>query len=301
LQQTIEMGFYNTIQFIARHPLNKGHQVQAFGRFARWQLSSRLANKPAVVRFVNETSFEASRSMCGLTQNIYCGLQELMEMAFTLHLLRPGDLFADVGANVGSYTLLAGGAAKADVIAFEPSPKTFEHLERNIALNGIAGARAVKAAVGSETGSILFTTGLDTQNHVLKGGEQADAESVPVTTLDIALANRNPILIKVDTEGFEEEVIRGGLNILRNPQTKCLIVELFELASTYGHAEKPVLGELASLGFKPFTYDPFQRTLEQVPKVEDSGNVILVRDEKWVTERLASAPKYFVANTGSWI
>ena len=45
--------------------------------------------------------------MHGVTGNVYCGLHDFAEMSFMLHLLRAGDLFADIGANVGSYTVLA--------------------------------------------------------------------------------------------------------------------------------------------------------------------------------------------------
>lgn len=44
--------------------------------------------------------------MTGATGNIYCGLHEFTDMSFVLHLLRPDDLFVDVGANIGSYTVL---------------------------------------------------------------------------------------------------------------------------------------------------------------------------------------------------
>jgi cyclopropane fatty-acyl-phospholipid synthase-like methyltransferase len=56
---------------------------------------------------------------------------------FVLHLLRPADHFLDVGANVGSYTVMAAGSVGAFVTCVEPIPSTFAHFERNIALNGL--------------------------------------------------------------------------------------------------------------------------------------------------------------------
>ena len=55
----------------------------------------------------------------GATGNLYVGLHEFEEMAFLLHFLRRGDLFADVDANVGSYTILAAVAVGTEAIAFE--------------------------------------------------------------------------------------------------------------------------------------------------------------------------------------
>ena len=76
--------------------------------------------------------------MTGVTGNIYAGLHEFADMAFVLHFLRAGDLFADVGANVGSYTILASGVVGCRTVAFEPDPVTAAALERNINLNKIA-------------------------------------------------------------------------------------------------------------------------------------------------------------------
>ena len=89
----------------------------------------------------------------GATGNIYAGLHEFADMAFTLHFLRPDDLFLDVGANIGSYTLLASGVCKARTISFEPDPARTVVLEQ--------------AAVGGEGGEVEFTIGRDTGNHVI--------------------------------------------------------------------------------------------------------------------------------------
>ncbi|TMC68336.1 MAG: FkbM family methyltransferase, partial [Chloroflexi bacterium] len=91
----------------------------------RWQFVSRLIAGPIALPFVEGTSLFAMRGMTGATGNWYCGLHEVREMAFVLHLLRAKDHFLDVGANVGSYTVLAGGAVGARVTAVEPIPETF--------------------------------------------------------------------------------------------------------------------------------------------------------------------------------
>ena len=93
---------------------------------------------------------------------------EFADMAFVLHFLRPGDLFADVGANVGSYTILAPGVVGCRTVAFEPDPVTAAALERNIALNRISErVETRKAAVGERRwlGSLLG--GFDTENHIV--------------------------------------------------------------------------------------------------------------------------------------
>src|SRR5262249_13208614 len=82
---------------------------------------------------------------------IYAGLHEFADMAFALHFLRAGDLFADGGANIGSYTVLASGVVGCRTVAFEPDPATAAALERNVSLNKIAERVELRiSAVGEQ-------------------------------------------------------------------------------------------------------------------------------------------------------
>ena len=101
------------LRYVWNHPLNvRGGRLAAIGRVFRWQLASRLLPGPIALPYVGDTWLFATRGMTGATGNWYCGLHEVAEMAFVLHLLRPDDHFVDVGANVGSYTILAGGGGR---------------------------------------------------------------------------------------------------------------------------------------------------------------------------------------------
>src|SRR5438270_11919454 len=111
------MELLDLIRFVWHHPLNAGNKLAALGRVVRWQVASRLLSGPITLPCVEGTSLLASRGMTGATGNWYCGLHEVRDMAFALHLLRPGDRFLDVGANVGSYTVLAAGAVGAKVVS----------------------------------------------------------------------------------------------------------------------------------------------------------------------------------------
>ena len=116
-------------RFLCNHPLTRDHRAAGFARLFRWQVESRL-RREVIVPWVGGVRLAARRGMTGATGNIYAGLHEFADMAFTLHFLRPDDLFLDVGANIGSYTLLASGVCKARTIAFEPDPETMALLRR---------------------------------------------------------------------------------------------------------------------------------------------------------------------------
>lgn len=104
------MSFRNTIKYITSHPLTRKKKWNALSRFAKWQISSRLAPGAIVFEWVNGAKFLVKAGETGLTGNIYTGLHEFTDMAFVLHYLREDDFFVDVGANAGSYSILAGAA-----------------------------------------------------------------------------------------------------------------------------------------------------------------------------------------------
>ena len=93
------------------HPLASRDLPGTVARFLRWQLATRLLAMPVVFPWIGCTSLVVERGMTGATMNVYCGLHEAADMAFVLHVLRAGDGFLDIGANVGTYTILASGVA----------------------------------------------------------------------------------------------------------------------------------------------------------------------------------------------
>jgi FkbM family methyltransferase len=224
------MGLLGTLRFLAEHPLTADRRVRTLARFLRWQLASRLAPGPIAVDFVASARLLVSRGMTGATGNIYVGLHEFEDMAFLLHLLRPTDLFVDVGANVGSYTILAAAVVGAHCIALEPGPKAFERLEDNVRLNGAdTRVQAYQIGAGDRRGQLQFTLGLDTVNHVVDSTSSEAGEpavTVDVVPLDELLQGASPVtLIKLDVEGFEAKVLEGAEQTLERPELKAVIME----------------------------------------------------------------------------
>jgi FkbM family methyltransferase len=167
----------------------------------------------------------ARPGLTGVTGNIYFGLHEFEDMSFTLHMLRPKDLFIDVGANCGSYTVLASGAVGATTVAFEPVPAAADLLDLNIRVNKMADCVTVRrCGVAAELGELPFTMDQDTTNHVAATGEAG--EMIPIETLNYTLDRLAPTMIKIDVEGFEAEVLRGSQNFLTASGLKALIVEI---------------------------------------------------------------------------
>ena len=231
--------FKRTFGFIFSHPLGKKHKLKALLRFFVWQVQTGFTASLIVKPFISPVKFYARKGLTGVTGNIYTGLHEFNDMGFLLHFLRPDDVFYDVGANVGSYTLLASGVCKANSYTIEPVPATFSVLKQNIELNGLADkVTLLNSGAGAAIGTLNFSSDEDTTNHVLAAEEvsKANVIAVPVITVDSLLRNGSPALIKIDVEGFETEVMKGMQATLELPVLKAIIIELNGSGMRYGYS-----------------------------------------------------------------
>ncbi len=266
-------------------------------RFFRWQLGSRLLPGKVVVPFVDDTRLLVSRGMAGATGNIYCGLHDFEEMGFVLHVLGEGDCLVDVGANVGSYSILAAGAGGAHVLSFEPVPSTFSHLVDNIRLNRLEEkVAALNLGLASKVGKLRFSTLLDTTNHVL-GTDEQDGPSIEVgiECLDhyCEKIGGRPFAIKLDVEGFEVEVLAGGCKVLASPNLLAVVAEENGCGNRYGAAPGAVGQILASHELVEYAYDPLQRLLSRTNQRTVGGcNRIYIRDKNSVESRVRAAKKH---------
>lgn len=285
------MRLLNTFAAILRHPLNREGRAAALCRYVRWQFGSRIIGERIAVKWVNESLLVVRCGDVGLTQNIYCGLQEFESMAFALHALRPGDLFVDIGANAGAYSVLAGSVG-AEVVAFEPVPSTYQKLLENVAINQMV-ARCVNEGVGAKEEVLRFSAGLDAMNHALADLEKdANAVDVKVKPLDDAALPDKPTFIKIDVEGFETNVIAGANHTLSG-NAFALIVEMNSSCERYGFSESQLDRTIFGYGFQQCAYNPIARSLVQ-SKATCNGNALYVKDLAMVQKRISEARAFTV-------
>lgn len=145
--------------------------------------------------------------------------------------IKPGDLCANVGANIGVYVIQGGhwNAPDGRIIAFEPNPQAREILLRHLRYNNLLGrVQVVSAAVSDCEGFSLFfadRTGdgmsrLATPNTLLSAPLEI---RVPTVTLD-GFFTQAPDWMMIDVEGFELQVLRGARRILK--EGRGIVVEL---------------------------------------------------------------------------
>lgn len=280
----------NALRHVWRHPLNAEAPLAGIGRFVRWQIATRLFPGAAVaIPFTDRARLLVSRGMYGATQNVYCGLNDFEDMSFVLHYLREGDIFLDVGANVGAYTVLASAAAGAQTYAFDPSPAALESLRANVELNRIVDRVNIEPyAIGRAPGSVsVSTSGPSAMHHI---GAEGSASLIEMRTIDSY--RLHPSVMKIDVEGYEGEVLAGASETAGRGELVAIITENNDEKIKYGDGIQSVSSFMSEHGFTAVTYDPWRRTV--IEKNKRSDNTLYLRDIERVKRRLAEAKPFRV-------
>jgi FkbM family methyltransferase len=285
-------GRADVLSSVWNHPLNRGSKIRAIGDYALWNAVKYTMQARHVVQLTENLDIILGRRE-NYASVVYAHvLADYQEMMFLAHLLRPDDLFIDVGANVGLYSVWVAGVTGARAIAFEPVPATHAALVQNIRLNALDGRITVhRMAAGETAGAVAMTVGLGGRDHVLTGRrETGETSQVAVDRIDRICEGCRPTAMKVDVEGFEMHALRGTAGILDDDSLKAIVIEMQDWTlNKFGASEEEVGGFLTSFGFAPYRYDPETRDL--VPSTGTSAiNEIFVRAPDQVTALLRSGP-----------
>lgn len=178
-----------------------------------------------------------------------------------LSFIDPGDIVLDIGGNIGQTALIIGHKVgkTGKVISFEPYPATIEKFERNLSLNdSISNVRLEKFGLGDRETKLLMHQDSVTNsgaNRVVHQSlkEKTGVEEISIRTLDSYIKEKNISkidLIKIDVEGFEMSVLKGGQQTLSEYKP-----DLFIELSTENLKDQETSGEelikfLENIGYK---------------------------------------------------
>jgi len=178
------------------------------------------------------------------------GVYELGTVSVLQQFLNKGDVFVDVGANIGFLSLL--GCSKVGdtgkVYAFEPVPSTFDILKTNKTLNGFNQLRLNQFALGNDTKTVEIYNekenrgGASILNHINSEGIQ-----INVKRLDELGIKEKINTIKIDVEGFEFEVLKGAEQTIKKNKPN-LIIE-YSLERENSAQSNAIYDWLIQLGF----------------------------------------------------
>jgi FkbM family methyltransferase len=184
------------------------------------------------------------------------GTSEQVLQQALVELLGPGDVFYDVGANVGFFTLLAARLVgpRGAVLAFEPDPRNAEVLRSNVARNDLENVEVFEQAVADSAGRRTLVLAESTASHLADGGPEDETTVVDVVTLDDlegAPGHRPPSAIKLDVEGAEVAALRGAARLIARHRPTIIC----ELHGT----ERDVRRFFAAAGYRLRTLEGGQR------------------------------------------
>lgn len=241
------------------------------------------------------------------------GEWEPVETAIVSEILQPDDLFIDVGANIGYYSVLGSRLVGPDgvVIALEPENTNFQLFKKNIILNQVTNVTVHNSAAGDrdKTVKLYHSDENSGDHHTYRRSDSDTGIAVKAVRLDTLVASTaiRPRLIKIDCQGYEQHIIDGLKAVLENPALKpdAIILEFWpEMLNKAGADVIQFANYLFALNYtiwdigrghekpKPLDLIAFTRQIEKrlLPDKEIFTNLLLFDQkmtnqlEKWKNE-----------------
>ena len=169
-----------------------------------------------------------------------------------VRMLRPGEVFFDIGANAGMVTLETraqlGDAVK--IYSFEPQPTLARSLRRSLAINSYNNVEVVECLLGDHEGKgELFLTSHAIHASVIPRESHFTKIELPLHKIDTLVQRgtcRPPDIVKIDTEGSERDILRGMEETLRD-HSPSLIFEADENMQRFGYSGDDLVAYLRTL------------------------------------------------------
>ncbi len=211
---------------------------------------------------------------------------ELNELELLERMIRKDDVCVDVGAYIGMYSVfMAKKAYNGRVIAFEPIPFNRNILAVNIGLNGITNIQIHDCALSDAVGAVTFSVSEDAAYSSLRPTnvkQEASSLDTRADTLDnlFAKERQRVNVIKIDVEGAELLVLKGGEKLLSAPELRprALLVELgAQNQSTYDYQPEDVVAYMETLGYD--VYSVTNRGPKRGWPIKGAANVLFVHND----------------------
>ena len=223
-------------------------------------------------------------------RQIYLNARDIVMLEVVRRILRPEDVYVDVGANLGVLVLVAAEriGPGGRIFAFEPSPHVSERLEENLSLNDVKNVTLIRKACSHDRSTATLYNFEGKSHDTASIGQSQDAsvaDSVTIETVPLDdIVDEKPRLVKIDVEGAEWLALRGAEKTLFEGEPPHLIVELNLKAS------------------KPFGYHPTQ-VLEWILERNPSYRLHMIhskRLERATAEQVASYLEKYPKTINLW-
>ncbi len=205
------------------------------------------------------------------------GVPEIYEPDIWKHMMaevRPGDIVTDVGAFIGLYTVALASRVgpSGKVVAFEPNPKNFSLLKAQVELNKVSErVELIQTAVGTKDGTVFFEANRSSESKVSPISENG-SQSVKCVSLDTIFSTEHIDILKIDVEGYEEEVLKGAVRLLRDSRRAPRIIYIE--VHPYNWKEIGTTAESLLSFLRECRYQIFDQNSRPVKKIDVWGEII---------------------------
>jgi FkbM family methyltransferase len=230
------------------------------GRLLRPAVNALVPARPTIITVLSGVAAGARMIIEPKSEKFYwTGAHEPAVQDQLLSSLKLGDVFWDLGAHIGFFTLIASRLVgpNGHVHAFEPHTENRGRLEQSLALNGTTNVSIHSEAFGSKPGpGRLRRSDSSLMWSLMSEKDTGDGELVECTTLDVMTERLGcPDMIKVDVEGAEWSVLQGGDSLLAR-NTVLIVVEFLSAASLDRAFEQWPAYQFAQLDDKNWVMSP---------------------------------------------
>lgn len=281
------MFLFKQLLKLLTHPMNKNETILSFFRLVWWKTNQIFFKIPAVIEMVPGARLVCYPSSSYGSFVVYAKFPEYEEMQFIHSIVFDKDIFFDVGANIGSISVLAASkGAEVKIHAFEPTKSLVSLFKENININGY-GKRItlIEKAVFHKKGTINFLLEKTSEiNHIIgkKVKKNSNITEVETVTLDDYTEKKKLTFInflKVDVEGAELQVFQGAKNLLKNSRIGIILFEINKNCHNFGYQPNELVQLLKRNNYFIFSLekDDKMKLVTHLEKVSKTINLVAVR------------------------
>jgi FkbM family methyltransferase len=213
---------------------------------------------------------------------------EKEEIDYMCKVLNKGDIFIDIGSNIGLFSLIASKIVSQEgkVLCFEPSPSTFARLKENIVINNFNNIDIRNLGLSDAIGKLTFyvsNNGYDAWNS-FSPSEDNKLElsiNVPVSTLDFELndIDKSKIkLVKIDVEGWEKFVLHGAKDFLTNFNPIVMVEFTEQNTFNSGYPVHEIYDIMKNYGYTWYRISKGELVLEEKKLYYPYDNLIAIKN-----------------------
>lgn len=227
-----------------------------------------------------------------LSRLIYEGFEK-EETDYLTKILKKGDVFVDIGTNIGLFSLIASKIVgdEGKVLCFEPAPLTFSRLSENVKLNDFKNIDIKNLGLSDKQGELTFyisNNGYDAWNSFAPSQDNKLESSIQVyvSTLDIELININKTkikLVKIDVEGWEKFVLFGGKDFFVNYNPIVMVEFTEENTFNAGYPVHEIYNIMQDFGYVWHRINKGKLVKEEKKLYYPYDNLIAIKEDFKVT------------------